>query len=149
VEQLGQVAVGEESSLLVGLLAQPKGLLQQPLGGREAVDAPLDILGSGDVEQDRNQFDIRDALATSGGIVDRDGHPEDLPVDQVVFRAHMFEDYFKYHICAQLADTPPADSGELLDDSVGQGVPESLLAERAEFLADEVGFATHGRPSHE
>jgi len=149
MEQLGQVAVGEESSLLVSLLAQPKGLLQQPLGGRQAVDAPLHILGGRDVEQDRDQFDIRDALATSGWVVDRDGHPEHLPVDQVVFRAHMLEDNFKYHVCAQLADAPASDPGELLDDPVGQGVPQSLLAERAEFLANEVGFATHGRTSNE
>jgi hypothetical protein len=149
VEPLCPIAVGEESSLLVGLLAQAKGLLQQPLGSWKAFDAPLHILGGGDVEQDRDQFDIRDALATGGWVVDPDGHPEHLPVDQVVFRAHILEDNFKYHIRAQLADTPPPDPGELLDDPVGQGVPQGLLAERAEFLADEVGFATHGRPSHE
>jgi hypothetical protein len=149
MEQLGQVAVGEESSLLVGLFAQAQSLLQQPLVGRKAVDAPLHILGGGELEQNRGQVDIGDALATSGWVVDRDGHPEHLPMEQVVFRSHMLEDNFKYHICAQLADTPSSDSREFLDDPVGQRVPQGLVAEWAEFLADEVGFATHGRPSHE
>jgi hypothetical protein len=94
MEQLGQVAVGEEAPLLVGLLAQAKGFLEQPLGSREPVDAPLHILGGGDVEQDRDQFDIGDAPAASGWVVDRHGHPEHLPVEKVIFRAHMLEDNF-------------------------------------------------------
>lgn len=45
VEQLGEIAVGEQSPLLVGLPAQAERLAQQPLGGREALDPELHVLG--------------------------------------------------------------------------------------------------------
>src|SRR5262245_2087000 len=60
LEQFGQVAVGEESSLLVSLFAQAQGLLQQPLGSREPVEAPLHVVSGGELEQDRDQINIRD-----------------------------------------------------------------------------------------
>jgi hypothetical protein len=67
----------------------------------------------------------------------------------VVFGSHMLEDNFKYHICTQLTYAIASNTRELLDDPVGECVSQGLLAERAVFLADEVGLATHGRTSHE
>jgi len=97
-EQLGEIAVGEQSSLLVRLLAKAERLAQQPLRSRNAFDAPLHVLCGGDVEEDRDQIDIRYALSPTGGIVDTDGHPEHLPVYNVVFGAHLLEDDLKDHI---------------------------------------------------
>ena len=79
-EQLGEVAVGEQSTLLVGLLAEADGLVQQPLGSGETIDALLHVLGGGDVEEDGDEFGVRDALAMAGRVVDADGHPERLAV---------------------------------------------------------------------
>ncbi len=149
VEQLGEVTVGEQSPLFVGLLAQAEGLVQHPLGRREAVDAPLYILSGGEVEEDGDQLGIDEALSLPRWVVDADGHPEDLPVPDVVVGPHVFDDDFQDHISTQLTDARSADAPEVLGDPMGQGIPQRLAAERAEFLADEVGSATHGRPSHE
>lgn len=148
-EQLGEVAVREQSTLLVGLLAEADHLAQQPLGSGETIDAQLRILRGRDLEEDGDQIDVRDAFATTGRVVEADGHPKRLAVNEVVFGAHVLEDNFKYHICAQLTYAISSNTRELLDNPVGECVPQGLLAEWAVLLADEVGFATHGRASHE
>src|SRR5439155_4752109 len=99
-EQLGEVAVGEQSTLLVGLLAEADRLAQQPLGSGETIDAQLRVLPGRDLEKDGDQIDVRDALATTRRVVEADGHPKRLAVNEVVFGAHVLEDNFKYHICA-------------------------------------------------
>jgi hypothetical protein len=91
IEQLGEIAVGEESALVVSLLAQAEGLAQQPLGSRQAFDAPLGVLGRGEVEEDGDQLGVGDPLAMGGGVVDADGHPQGLAVDQVILGAHVLE----------------------------------------------------------
>lgn len=65
---------------------------------RNTLDTPLHIVCGGDVEKDRDQIDIRYALSSTGRIVDADGHPEHLPVDNVVFGTHLLEDDLKDHI---------------------------------------------------
>ncbi len=98
VEQLGEIAVGEQSPLLVGLPAQAERLAQQPLGGREALDPGLHVLGGREVEEDGDQLGIGDALVTSRRIPEADGHPEDLPVPDVVVGAHVLDDDFQEHV---------------------------------------------------
>ena len=51
-EQLGEVAVGEQSALLVGLLAEADRLAQQPLRSGKTIDSQLHVLGGGDLEED-------------------------------------------------------------------------------------------------
>jgi len=91
MEQLGEVAVGEQSTLLVSLLTQAKRLAQQPLGGRKALDAQSHVLRGGEVEEDGDKIGIRDALALAGRVVDTDGHPECLSMCNVVLGAHVLE----------------------------------------------------------
>src|ERR1035438_6891516 len=97
-EHLGEIAVGEQSALLVRLFAKADRLAQQPLGSRKAVDAHLHVFRRGDVEEDGDQIDIRYALVPTGPIVDADGHPQRLPVYKVVFGLHVREDNFEDHI---------------------------------------------------
>jgi hypothetical protein len=97
-EQLSQIAVGEQSTLFVGLLAEADRFTQQPLGSGKAIDAQLHVLRGGDVEEDGDQLDVRDALLPPGRIVAADGHPKRLPVYKVVFGAHVLEDNLKDHI---------------------------------------------------
>jgi hypothetical protein len=89
IEQLGEIAVGEESPLLVSLLAQAEGLAQQPLASRQAVDAPLGVLGRGEVEENGDQLGVGDPLAMGGWVVDADGHPQGLAVHQVILGTHV------------------------------------------------------------
>jgi hypothetical protein len=149
IEQLGEVAIGEQATLLVSLLAQSEGLLQQPLGSGEAIDALVGVLRGGEVQEHGNQIGIGDALALAGWVTDADGHPQGLSVGQVVLGAHVLEDDLEDQISTQLTDARSADARELLGDPVGEGIPQGLLAERAEFLAEEVGLATHGRAPHQ
>ncbi len=62
------------------------------------IDAQLRVLSGGDIDQDRDQIDVRDALAAPRGVVDADGHPKRLPVYNMVLGAHMLEDNLKDHI---------------------------------------------------
>jgi hypothetical protein len=94
MEQLGEVAVGEQTTLFVSLLAQAKGLVQQPLGSGKTLDAQLHILGGGEVEEHGDEVGIDEALSMPRRIVDADGHPEDLSVLDVVVGTHVFKDDF-------------------------------------------------------
>ena len=94
MEHLGDVAVGKQSALFVSLLAHAAGLVQQPLGRGKAIDAPLHILGGGDDEEDGDEFGIDDAPVLSGRVVDADGHPEHLPVFDMVAGTHVLENDF-------------------------------------------------------
>ena len=80
VEQFGEVAVGEEPPLLVGLLAQAPDVPQQALASGKAVDAPLHVFGRGEVEKHGDQFGVDDPLPVGGRVLDADGHPERLAV---------------------------------------------------------------------
>ena len=98
IEQLGKIAVGEESALVVSLLAQAEDLAQQPLGSRQTVDAPLGVLGREEVEEDGDQLGVGDPLATPGRVVHAAGHPQGLAVDQVILGTHVLEYDFQDHI---------------------------------------------------
>ena len=76
MEHFSDVAVGKQSTLLVGLLAHAASLMEQPFGTGKAIDASLHILGGGDVEEDRDEFGIGDALAMPRWMVDAHGHPK-------------------------------------------------------------------------
>lgn len=147
-KQLCEIAVGKQSSLLVGLFAQTDRFTQQALASRQAIDAQLHVLGRGDVEQYRDQVGIGDALVTNGRVLDANGHPEHLTMGDTVFGALVLGDNFEDHVGAELADAGSADAWELLDDPVGECVPQGFLAERSEARANRVRLFTHGRSSH-
>lgn len=102
-EQFGEIAVGEQSTLFIGLLAEADRFAQQPLGNENAIDAHLRVRRRRDIEEDGDQIDIRDALATSGRIVEADGHPERLPctrwpsermclkINSIIISAHIWQ----------------------------------------------------------
>jgi hypothetical protein len=143
-EQLREVAVGKQSTLLVRLLAKADRFTQQALGSRQAIDAQLGVLGSGKVEENGDKVDVGDALVESGWVVEADGHPERLTVDKMVFGTHVLEDNLEDHISTQLADTASTDARELLRDPVGEGVPQGFFSKRSEFVANKVRLSTHG-----
>jgi hypothetical protein len=99
-EQFGEIAVGEQSALLVRLLAKAERLAQQPLRSGKAIDAQLRVLRSGNVEEYGDQIHVRYSLVPFGRVVEADGHPERLSVYNVVFGAHLLEDNLKDHIGA-------------------------------------------------
>jgi hypothetical protein len=99
-EQFGEIAVGEQPSLLVRLLAEPDCLAQHPLRSRESIDAHLHVLGGGDIKKYRDQVDVGDALPSKWSIVDAHAHPKDLPVQNVLFGTHVLEDNLKNHLGA-------------------------------------------------
>jgi hypothetical protein len=91
IEQLGEVTVGEQSALLVSLLAQTEGLAQQALGSGQAIDAQFNVLRGGEIKEYGDKIGIRDALVMAGRVIDADGHPECLSVCDVVLMAHVLE----------------------------------------------------------
>jgi len=149
IEELGEVAVGKESSLLVSLVAEPDSLVQQALGGGDALDAVLHVIVRAEIEEHGNEVGVDDALLMSWRVIDADGHPEDLAVGDVVLRAQMLKESFENHVCAELTDAWPADAGELFGDAMREGVFECFPAKGSEFLADEVRLSAHGRPPFE
>jgi len=144
VEEFRKIAVGEESPLRVSLLAQSHCAVQESLGGWKSVDAFLDVAGSAEVEQNGNEIGVEDALSMTGGILEADGHPEDLSMNDVIQRAQMLREDFQKHLGAELADAWAADAGELLGDAMSDGVLQGFSQQRGEFLVEEVGLATHG-----
>jgi hypothetical protein len=94
VEDLSDVAVGKEPTLVVGLLAHAESLVQQPCASRNAIDASFGILSGGDVEKNRDQFGGGDALAPSRRMVEGNGHPEHLPVLDMVARTQVLREDF-------------------------------------------------------
>ena len=98
MKQLGEIAVGEQTTLLVGLLAQAEGLVQQTLGSGQAVDPPLHVLGGGEVEENRDKLGVGDPLAVGRRVIDADGHPQCLAVCEVLFGAHVLGDDLQNHI---------------------------------------------------
>jgi hypothetical protein len=92
MKQFGEVAVGEETALLVSLLAEAEGLVQEALGSGQALDPPLHILGGGEVEKDRDKLGVRDPLAVGGWVIDADSHPQRLAVCEVFLGAHVLGD---------------------------------------------------------
>ena len=97
-EQFGEVAVGEQSTLLVSLLAEAERLVQQSLGSGPAIDPLLHVLRGGEVEEDRDKLGVRDPLAVGGRVIDADGHPQCLAVGEVLLGAHVLGYNFKNHI---------------------------------------------------
>jgi hypothetical protein len=95
VQQFGEIAVGEQSPLLVGLLAQAEGLAQQPLRSREAFDAELHVFGGREVQEHGDQLGVDPPLVPSGRIRDTDGHPEDWAMLNVVLGPLVFDDDFQ------------------------------------------------------
>src|SRR5271166_1871282 len=91
MEHLGDVAVGKQAALLVSLLAHAASLVQQPFGRRKTIDAPLHVLGGGDLEENGHEFGVGDALVPAWRVVDAHGHPERLPVFDMVAGTHMLE----------------------------------------------------------
>ncbi len=148
-KHLCEIAVGKQSPLLVSLFAQTDCFTQQSLASRQAIDTQVHVLGSGDVEQYWDQLGIGDALVTNGRVVDADGHPEYLTMGEMVFGTLVLGDNFEDHVGAELADAGSADAWELLDDPVGECVPQGFLAERSEAGANRVRLFTHGWSSHE
>src|ERR1700740_2233321 len=97
-EQLCEIAVGEQSALLVGLFTEAERFPQHPLASWKAIDAQLRVLGGRDIEEDGDQLGIGNAFLTSGRVVDADGHPEHLTMHDMVLGAHVLDDNLKNHI---------------------------------------------------
>ena len=68
IEQFGEVAVGEQTTLLVSLLAQAEGPAKQALGDGKAIDPLVDVVGGGEVEKDGDQLGVSDLLAVGGWV---------------------------------------------------------------------------------
>ena len=69
VEQFSEVAVGEQSTLLVSLLAEAERLVQQSLGSGPAIDPLLHVLRGGEVEEDRDSSVSAIRWRWAGGLL--------------------------------------------------------------------------------
>ena len=94
MKHLCDVAVREQAPLRVSLLAQTASSVQQPFGCRQAVDAPLHVVGRGEVEEDGDEFGIGERPVSLWRVFNVDGRPERLSVCDVVARPHVLLDHF-------------------------------------------------------
>src|SRR6185295_8050197 len=120
-QQLGQVAVGQQGALFKSLLAEADGFGGQALRSRVAVEASSEIVGGAQLEHDRNEPTVDDALVAPWRIVAADAQPEDLAVAEVVAGLNMLANDFEDHRGAELLDTGSSDLRNLRGDTVGQG----------------------------
>ena len=94
IEQLSEIDVTQERALRMSLLAEANRSAPQTLLWFDAIDNRLNVSRGAQVENDRHQLSVPDALLTRGWIIEADGQPDCLAMMNVLAWAQMLIDNF-------------------------------------------------------
>jgi hypothetical protein len=119
----GEIDIGEQSALVVGLLMKSKTTPQQPLRARDASELRVEVLIGPQIEDHRHLAHVLGRFVSRGWIEDVDPEPEKLTMVNRLAGAEMSLEELQNDVGAEIRHTDATDMGEVLADE-----PRELIA---------------------